>query len=220
MSSSLAVVNGAEQSAGVGGQVATKQPTPTVPKVTVLPLRNEAGELTGSVEILRPDEPDLGFFLAGRSEHCEQLRCELKRLADADTHLAMIGPAPVVADVARAFPKLTGLPAEHFYTWPGSWDEIPQWPPGLLYLDEAAWQGSLDDRRVLQLAALPGAPGPGVIDAGGRIGRDFAPERQQEDHHRQQAQRYRQNSPHQDRPFSVSRVRNCARVAARCARGA
>ena len=34
--------------------------------------------------------------------------------------------------------------------------------------------------RVLQLTPLPQAPGPGVIDAGGRIGRNFAPERQQE----------------------------------------
>jgi transcription-repair coupling factor (superfamily II helicase) len=33
---------------------------------------------------------------------------------------------------------------------------------------------------VLQFSALPQATGPGVIDAGGRIGRNFAPERQQE----------------------------------------
>ncbi|MEM9248413.1 MAG: transcription-repair coupling factor [Pseudomonadota bacterium] len=53
-------------------------------------------------------------------------------------------------------------------------------PPGLLYLDDAAWGAALDQHRVLQLAALPSPPGPGVTDAGGRIGRDFAPERQQE----------------------------------------
>jgi len=53
-------------------------------------------------------------------------------------------------------------------------------PPGLLYLDEAAWQAALDARRVLQFAVLPQATGQGVIDAGGRIGRSFAPERQQE----------------------------------------
>ena len=35
-------------------------------------------------------------------------------------------------------------------------------------------------RPLHQLAALPQPLGPGVIDAGGRIGRDFAPERQQE----------------------------------------
>ncbi len=54
-------------------------------------------------------------------------------------------------------------------------------PPGLLYLDDAAWQAALAGRRVLRFAALPRPPGPGVADAGGRIGRDFAPERQAED---------------------------------------
>ena len=53
-------------------------------------------------------------------------------------------------------------------------------PPGLLYLDEAAWQAAIDARRMLQFAVLPQATGQGVIDAGGRIGRSFAPERQQE----------------------------------------
>ncbi|MEM9900581.1 MAG: transcription-repair coupling factor [Pseudomonadota bacterium] len=53
-------------------------------------------------------------------------------------------------------------------------------PPGLLYLDDAGWADALVEHRVLQLAPLPSPPGPGVIDAGGRIGRDFAPERQQE----------------------------------------
>ena len=53
-------------------------------------------------------------------------------------------------------------------------------PPGLLYLDDAAWEHAVGDRRVLQFSPLPQASGPGVIDAGGRIGRNFAPERQQE----------------------------------------
>ncbi|MEL6643532.1 MAG: transcription-repair coupling factor [Pseudomonadota bacterium] len=53
-------------------------------------------------------------------------------------------------------------------------------PPALLYLDDEAWTTAVADRRVLQLVALPQATGPGVTDAGGRIGRDFAPERQQE----------------------------------------
>ncbi len=53
-------------------------------------------------------------------------------------------------------------------------------PPGLLYLDDAAWTDALDGRRVVQLAVLPQPTGPGVTDAGGRIGRDFAPERQNE----------------------------------------
>ncbi|GAA6158157.1 transcription-repair coupling factor [Ruegeria sp. HU-ET01832] len=53
-------------------------------------------------------------------------------------------------------------------------------PPGLLYLDDAAWEAAVGDRRVMQFSPLPKASGPGVIDAGGRIGRNFAPERQQE----------------------------------------
>ncbi len=53
-------------------------------------------------------------------------------------------------------------------------------PAELLYLDEAAWDATMADRRVLQLAALPQAVGLGTTDAMGRIGRNFAPERQQE----------------------------------------
>ncbi|MCQ0092725.1 transcription-repair coupling factor [Roseovarius sp. M141] len=53
-------------------------------------------------------------------------------------------------------------------------------PPSLLYLDDAAWEAALAPHRALQLSALPQATGPGVTDAGGRIGRSFAPERQQE----------------------------------------
>lgn len=52
--------------------------------------------------------------------------------------------------------------------------------PELLYLDDATWEGVLAPRRVLQLSVLPQSPGPGMLDAGGRIGRSFAPERQQE----------------------------------------
>ncbi len=53
-------------------------------------------------------------------------------------------------------------------------------PPGLLYLDDAAWDAAVTGRRVMQFNPLAQATGPGVIDAGGRIGRNFAPERQQE----------------------------------------
>ncbi len=53
-------------------------------------------------------------------------------------------------------------------------------PPETLYFDEAAWDTAVANHRVLQLAALHQPTGLGVSDAGGRIGRDFAPERQQE----------------------------------------
>ncbi|WP_226553559.1 transcription-repair coupling factor [Celeribacter naphthalenivorans] len=53
-------------------------------------------------------------------------------------------------------------------------------PPGLLYLDDAAWEVATEGRRVIHFHPLPQATGPGVIDAGGRIGRNFSPERQME----------------------------------------
>ena len=54
-------------------------------------------------------------------------------------------------------------------------------PPGLLYLDDAAWAAALAPLRVIQLSPLAQPPGPGVLDVQGRGGRDFAPERQRED---------------------------------------
>ncbi|MCC5960597.1 MAG: transcription-repair coupling factor [Rhodobacteraceae bacterium] len=53
-------------------------------------------------------------------------------------------------------------------------------PPEQLYLNEAAWMQALSGRRVIQLQPTKTAPGPGVLDAGGRMGRSFAPERQAE----------------------------------------
>jgi transcription-repair coupling factor (superfamily II helicase) len=49
-----------------------------------------------------------------------------------------------------------------------------------LYLDDAAWEAALAGHRVVQLSPLAQSPGPGVLDAGARAGRSFAPERQQE----------------------------------------
>ncbi|WP_116131891.1 transcription-repair coupling factor [Tropicimonas sp. IMCC34043] len=53
-------------------------------------------------------------------------------------------------------------------------------PPQGLYLDDAAWAAAIADHRMLRLSALPQGVGPGVIDAGGRIGRNFSPERKLE----------------------------------------
>ncbi len=53
-------------------------------------------------------------------------------------------------------------------------------PPGELYLDDAGWEGAVANHRVIQLSPLPQSPGPGILDAGARVGRSFAPERQQE----------------------------------------
>ena len=53
-------------------------------------------------------------------------------------------------------------------------------PPDQLYLDDDGWAKAVEGRRCLSLSPLPQSPGPNIIDAGGRIGRNFAPERQQE----------------------------------------
>lgn len=53
-------------------------------------------------------------------------------------------------------------------------------PPELLYLNDAAWEAAIAGRRIVQFSVHAAALGPGVIDAGGRVGRNFAPERQQE----------------------------------------
>ena len=53
-------------------------------------------------------------------------------------------------------------------------------PPEALYFDTEAWERAVSGHRVLQFHPLPQPNGPGVIDAGGRLGREFAAERQQE----------------------------------------
>ena len=53
-------------------------------------------------------------------------------------------------------------------------------PPHGLYLDDAAWNNAVAGHRVVQFVELPQATGPGVLDAGGRIGRNFSSERQLE----------------------------------------
>jgi len=53
-------------------------------------------------------------------------------------------------------------------------------PPDGLYLNDAAWDAALATARTLQFNPLPQSTGLGVIDAGGRIGRNFSPERQQD----------------------------------------
>ena len=54
-------------------------------------------------------------------------------------------------------------------------------PPALLYLDDDDWIRAVSGHRVVQLNPLPQSTGFGVMDAGGRIGRNFSLERQQQD---------------------------------------
>ena len=53
-------------------------------------------------------------------------------------------------------------------------------PPEGLYLTDTAWETALIGKRVISFKPLPQPTGPHVLDAGGRLGRNFAPERQQE----------------------------------------
>ena len=52
--------------------------------------------------------------------------------------------------------------------------------PELLYMDDAAFGAALGGHRVVEFHPLAQASGPGVVDAGGRIGRNFSPERKLE----------------------------------------
>jgi len=52
--------------------------------------------------------------------------------------------------------------------------------PELLYMEDAAFIAALDGHRVIEFHPLAQASGSGVVDAGGRIGRNFSPERQLE----------------------------------------
>jgi len=53
-------------------------------------------------------------------------------------------------------------------------------PPLESYLDPATLTAQLTGRALRQLSPLPQPPGPGCVDAGGRAGRSFLAERQQE----------------------------------------
>ena len=70
----------------------------------------------------------------------------------------------------------------HALTQKGRMDSVykPS-PPETLYLDSPAWDQAIDGHRVVQLSPLKQATGVSVTDAGGRIGRNFAPERQREE---------------------------------------
>ena len=113
----------------------TREGEPISLSVTVIPLRDDRGEMCGAVEILRPTEPDHGFYLAGDSLLVHGLRRRVAELARDRTHVAIVGESPCRADVSRTLHRLAGLPDALFRLWRGSWDEVPAWPPGSLYVD-------------------------------------------------------------------------------------
>ena len=52
--------------------------------------------------------------------------------------------------------------------------------PEKMFATDADWAAWLADRRQLRLSVNAAPPGPGVLNAGGKVGRNFAPERQAE----------------------------------------
>lgn len=116
-------------------------------RVTLIPLRTESGEFKGAAEILRPEEPNPGFYLAGSSEIAGDLR---KRAADASNgraDLQIVGDHLACRAVARAIHRLSGSPEELFRTWTGNWDDTSPWPPGTVFADGEAATSLLESKR-------------------------------------------------------------------------
>ena len=103
--------------------------------ITVIPLRDDDGSFLGAVEILRPRDPDPGFFLAGSSLAVAALKTRLMRYGRGHGHLVLVGERPACRDVGRAVHRFAGLPDELFEVWSGSWESTPLWPPGTMYSD-------------------------------------------------------------------------------------
>lgn len=116
-------------------------------KVTVIPLRTEKGEFKGAVEILRPAEPNAGFYLAGSSEIADEFRRRMADAARSRADLRLVGERLACRDVARAVHRLSGSPEDLFSTWTGSWDDTNPWPPGTVYADGENADSLLDSQR-------------------------------------------------------------------------
>ncbi len=113
----------------------TKAGKPVHLNVTIVPLRDAAGDFLGAVEVLRPTLPSLGFYLAGASDLAQSLRRRAGELARMRDPILLIGAAPACADVARAVHRLGGLGDELFHRQRGETSDALGWPPGTLYVD-------------------------------------------------------------------------------------
>ncbi len=112
--------------------------------VTVIPLRDDDGRFLGAVEILRPREPDSGFYLAGSSLAARSLKSKLLRRGRTRDHLVLVGELPACRDVGRAVHRFAGLPEELFKVWSGAWENTTLWPPGTMYAEGDAAASLLD----------------------------------------------------------------------------
>jgi PAS domain S-box-containing protein len=102
-------------------------------QVTVIPLTDGDGSFQGAVEILRPSDPDPGFFMSGTSAAAHAMRQRALELARERVPVRLVGEAPVCRDVAAALHRFSGLSQDLFRDWGGTWDGIRPWPPGSVY---------------------------------------------------------------------------------------
>ena len=133
----------------------------------------------------RPDDPLYAAVSEGRKyqgmEHWTPLFHEAM-----ETVFDYLPGAPVAMDhqVEEARTARAELVEDHFQAREEAGDtgEAPYkpCPPSMLYLDEKAWDKALATRGVRRFTPMKLPLGPGVIDAGARPGRSFAPERQQD----------------------------------------
>jgi len=128
-------------------------------KVTVIPLRAPDGGFRGAIEILRPGEPDPGFLLAGRGELVAALRRRVAETARSNAHLVLVGDPPSCADVARAIHRLSGVAESLFHTWSGSWEDVPPWPPGTMFVAGEAVLAVLDSQPPAGWRVIVGVSG-------------------------------------------------------------
>jgi len=128
-------------------------------RITVIPLTDEEGGFRGAVEILRPTDPNPGFYLTGSSVVADALRERVAALSRERADLCVVGEAPVCRDVARALHRYSGMPDNLFQTWDGSWDGIGPWPPGTMYASGDAVGGLFDGTRPDGWRVVIGGPG-------------------------------------------------------------
>lgn len=107
---------------------------PVPVNVTVVVLRDEEGSVVGAMEILRPREPELGFYLRGTSAVAEELRHRVRELAASNAPVVIVGEGPANDDVARAIHRAGGLSDDLFQRWPSRNGAGLSWPPGTLYV--------------------------------------------------------------------------------------
>ncbi|MFV2071918.1 MAG: helix-turn-helix domain-containing protein [Thermoanaerobaculales bacterium] len=120
---------------------------PLALRVTVIPLRDAQGRFLGAAEILRPTEPDPGFFMAGRSAASAELRQQALALVRSRADVLVVGEVLACRSVARAIHRFSGVPEHLFLDWSGSWDGVDLWPPGTAFADGAAGDSLMASER-------------------------------------------------------------------------